>query len=161
MQLHIIPLNKPGREIGGKCMCRKGNCTAIFNSTCQAKKSDLQWLKWMAWGKRLGCHQMPERSFFYKEYQFPICARCTGVLISAVISCVAFCFWRLDWKWCVLLCAAMFTDWLVQRINIKESTNIRRLLTGLLGGYGFMTLQLYVYSTVAQCIEYIITQGGF
>lgn len=148
-------------EIGGKFMYIKRNCITIPNSICQARKNDLQWLKWMAWGKRLGCHQMPERSFFYKGYQFPICARCTGVLISTVISCVVFFFWRLDWKWCVFLCTAMFTDWLIQHVGIKESTNIRRLLTGLLGGYGFMTLQLYAYSMAAKWIENILGLGGF
>ena len=33
-------------------------------------------------GNHSGCHQMPERSFFYKGKQFPVCARCTGVIIG-------------------------------------------------------------------------------
>ena len=71
-------------------MYRKENCTAILNSTRQTKKNDLLWLKWMDWGKRLGCHQMPERSFFIKGYQFPVCARCTGVLVSSIAACMVF-----------------------------------------------------------------------
>ena len=27
-------------------------------------------------------YRMPERSFFYKGKQFPICARCTGILVG-------------------------------------------------------------------------------
>ncbi len=38
--------------------------------------------------------------------------------------------------------AVMFADWLLQRLGVAESTNLRRLLTGILGGYGIMTAQL-------------------
>ncbi|PQL91928.1 DUF2085 domain-containing protein [Apibacter adventoris] len=30
------------------------------------------------------CHQKPERSFFWKRKQFPLCARCTGIYIAFV-----------------------------------------------------------------------------
>lgn len=36
----------------------------------------------------------------------------------------------------------MFLDWLVQYLKIKESTNFRRLITGVFGGYGIMTTQI-------------------
>lgn len=149
LRQHIIPLNKPEREIGGKCMYRKENCTAILNSTRQTKKNDLLWLKWMAWGKRLGCHQMPERSFFIKGYQFPVCARCTGVLISSIAACMVFFLYPLGWQWCAALSFVMFFDWFIQWTGIRESTNIRRLVTGMVGGYGCMTLQLYIYKMAA------------
>jgi uncharacterized membrane protein len=29
------------------------------------------------------CHQRPERSFFFDGHQFPVCARCTGLYLSA------------------------------------------------------------------------------
>ena len=29
------------------------------------------------------CHQRPERSFFLDGHQFPVCARCTGLYLSA------------------------------------------------------------------------------
>ena len=38
--------------------------------------------------------------------------------------------------------AVMFADWLLQRLGVAESTNLRRLLTGILGGYGIKTAQL-------------------
>ena len=28
------------------------------------------------------CHQLPERSFFVGDYQFPVCARCAGLYVS-------------------------------------------------------------------------------
>lgn len=32
----------------------------------------------------LVCHQLPERSFHWGAWQFPVCARCTGLYLSAV-----------------------------------------------------------------------------
>ena len=32
---------------------------------------------------RVICHQQPERSFFLEGNQFPVCARCTGLYVSA------------------------------------------------------------------------------
>jgi len=34
------------------------------------------------------CHQKPERSFFYKKKQFPVCSRCTGIVIGAAAGFV-------------------------------------------------------------------------
>ena len=39
-------------------------------------------------GNHSGCHQMPERSFFYKGKQFPVCARCTGVIIGQSVALI-------------------------------------------------------------------------
>ena len=32
------------------------------------------------------CHQRPDRSFFWDGQQFPVCARCTGLYLSAAIG---------------------------------------------------------------------------
>ena len=32
------------------------------------------------------CHQRPDRSFFWGIHQFPVCARCTGLYLSAAIG---------------------------------------------------------------------------
>ena len=55
-------------------------------------KSDLIWIKLMEFGHRLGCHQMEERSFHFKGYQFPVCARCTGVIIGEIICIITLIF---------------------------------------------------------------------
>lgn len=34
------------------------------------------------------CHQRPERSFFWATHQFPVCARCTGLYLSAALGLV-------------------------------------------------------------------------
>lgn len=38
----------------------------------------------------------------------------------------------------------MLFDWLLQYFRIKESTNIRRLITGVLGGFGVLGLQILI-----------------
>jgi len=89
----------------------------------------------MEMGARMGCHQLPERSFFISGYQFPVCARCTGVILGQMIGfCYYFAF-ELPFMLTYIFCGIMFLDWLIQRIGLRKSTNLRRLLTGLLCGF--------------------------
>ena len=85
---------------------------------------------------------MPERSFFIKGYQFPVCARCTGVLIGYVAAPIIHFFVGTSVFLCITGCQIMLVDWLIQYAEIKESTNIRRLITGIMGGYGVMGIQI-------------------
>ena len=32
------------------------------------------------------CHQLPERSFYWGQWQFPVCSRCTGLYLSAAVG---------------------------------------------------------------------------
>lgn len=87
-------------------------------------------------GDQSGCHQMPERSFFYKGHQFPVCARCTGVAIGQLAAIIANFFMNIPFRISALFLAVMGLDWSLQEFKVKESTNIRRLFTGILGGFG-------------------------
>lgn len=98
--------------------------------------------KLMILGTCIGCHQRPDRSFFYKGHQFPVCARCTGVLLGQIVGVLTSPFYTLSWNCISFFCFLMFLDWYLQRMKIKESTNIRRLITGML--CGFALGQLYV-----------------
>ena len=53
-------------------------------------------------------------------------------------------FWRLD----VVFCLVMLLDWAVQFMKIRTSTNLRRLVSGLLCGYGMMDLELLLAESV-------------
>ena len=130
-------------------------CVRIAEKNLNSKK-DVLWIKCMSFGNRIGCHQMPERSFFWGHYQCPVCSRCVGVIISSIVASGVFFVYKTSLQICLSLCLVMFMDWLIQRVGIRESNNIRRLLTGLLGGYGFMTIQMYVYFYVYQCIGRLI-----
>ena len=107
-----------------------------------------RWLRLMRAGEILGCHQMPERSFFYKGFQFPVCARCTGGLLGFAAAAPLFFFCKLDIRIALLLSFVMFLDWLLQFLKIRPSTNLRRLLTGMIGGFGWTYIHLYFYRFV-------------
>lgn len=109
---------------------------------------DRTWIRLMETGQRLGCHQMPERSFFYKGYQFPVCARCTGVILSALVAVILFFKRKIPIWACITMSGIMLADWLLQYFDILPSTNKRRLVTGLIGGFGYSTLHLYAYKFI-------------
>lgn len=89
-----------------------------------------------------GCHQRPERSFFYKGKQFPICARCTGELAGLIIGFVGWWFLQLPSSVYILLLIPMSVDGFIQLLTPYESTNLKRLITGCLFGIGVISLFL-------------------
>ena len=108
-------------------------------------KEDERWMRLMNAGHFMGCHQMPSRSFFYHGYQFPICARCTGVLVGQTFAIIfIICGLRLSYHVIVILVGIMGIDWFVQRIGVLGSTNARRLITGTSCGFGLTFLYFYI-----------------
>lgn len=94
-------------------------------------------------GDYSGCHQLPERSFFWKGRQFPVCARCTGVSIGQALALLLH---IIDIPISMSLCflSIMGIDWGLQELKIKESTNYRRLFTGILGGFGLFSIYIRI-----------------
>ena len=117
-----------------------------------------RWIRFMELGAKTGCHQMPERSFTVKGYQFPVCARCCGVFLGYLVAPIA--YWKLGFHRLKHFAFAglllMFLDWLLQAIHIKESNNLRRLLTGIAGGFGSMVVFLKVLGVVVFSIKKLI-----
>ena len=87
------------------------------------------WIKLMNIGSRLGCHQMPERSFFYKGYQFPVCARCTGLIIGYLLGVLIYFLKVLNWKIAIILCIPLVLDGGSQYLNWRISNQVLRLIT--------------------------------
>ena len=56
-------------------------------------------------------------------------------MIGQAVGILTFALYRLPWNWCSFFLFLMFFDWFLQRMKILPSTNIRRLITGLLCGY--------------------------
>ena len=107
-------------------------------------------------GAYSGCHRMPERSFFYQGRQFPVCARCTGVCcgqLCALLFCV---FYKIPVKVSVTCLAIMGIDWGLQECGVKSSTNRRRFLTGILGGFGLFSLYLTVIKSIFRRVHVIL-----
>ncbi len=44
------------------------------------------------------CHQMPERSFFIDGHQLPVCARCTGLYLSAALGLSGWFALKIAWR---------------------------------------------------------------
>lgn len=93
------------------------------------------WAFFMRMGNRMGCHQREDRSFAIKGWQFPICSRCTGILSGQILGVVIYLFqMRIPFYWDCLFLLIMFLDWWIQYRKVKESTNLRRFVTGNLAG---------------------------
>ena len=87
------------------------------------------------------CHRKPERSFFIKEHQFPVCARCTGFYTSLIIYFTYTYFFYVDYNPVLLFSAVLMLipaaiDGLTQLFEYRESNNTLRFITGLIGGLG-------------------------
>lgn len=104
------------------------------------EKNDKIWIKLMDWfSKYWGCHQMPERSFFAFGYQFPVCARCTGIIVGYILS--IFCIFlriNINMITSVILIIPMAIDGTIQFFTNYLSNNTKRFITGILAGYGFI-----------------------
>ena len=108
------------------------------------KIEEKKWISFMEYGHRLGCHQMPERSFFIYGYQFPVCARCTGVILGEIVAIVLLLLnIKINIAMSIVLLTTMGIDWFIQYIKILQSTNFRRLITGTLGGVGLTYFYYY------------------
>ena len=87
------------------------------------------------------CHRKPERSFFIRGHQFPVCARCTGFYISLFLYFTYTHFYYVDYNPLLLSIAILFLvpagiDGTTQLFELRESNNVLRLITGLMGGLG-------------------------
>ncbi len=112
-----------------------------------ATKRDRRWAWWMEFcGKYARCHQMPERSFFLGSYQFPLCARCTGIMAGRLIAILLLPFFLLPLKTALLVLPVLMLplpiDGLVQKYTKYESNNCKRVITGILWGFASISLIL-------------------
>lgn len=90
------------------------------------------------WGKVPFCNRRPERAPHLGSFVFPICWRCTGLLIGLAVALTIRVVLSLPHYWLISLvcCLPLGIDWCLQRLDICESTNTRRFLTGFLLALG-------------------------
>jgi uncharacterized membrane protein len=89
-------------------------------------------------GDRL-CHQKAERSFFINGNQMPFCSRCTAIWLGIAVGLGVMIFYKikLTSKFLFLIFLGfipIFIDGFGQLFGFWESSNIIRVLTGLLVG---------------------------
>jgi len=118
------------------------------------RQTFLEWIRIA--GNHSGCHQLPERSFFYKGKQFPVCARCTGVTAGQLLALIAGLYLTVPVRVSSCLLVIMGCDWSLQQSGIKPSTNCRRFITGLAGGFGLFSIYIYVFKTLKRRVAGLI-----
>lgn len=102
----------------------------------------------------LGCHGIPERCLLIRGKRMKICARCAGSTVGHIIAFLLMFFSLLPiWYISLGLLMIMLIDWSLQEFFDIMSNNKRRLITGLLGGFGIGSL---IWTFVLFLIKFII-----
>ena len=73
------------------------------------------------------CHQLADRSFSFRGRQVPLCSRCFGILVGALLIP----FYVLDLRFAIALIAVMVLDGVTQELKLRTSSNWLRFATGL------------------------------
>ena len=101
-----------------------------------------------------GCHGIPERCLTIKGKKMKICARCFGTNIGHILSFILFIVGLLPpWYYAVACMCIMLADWSLQTFFQITSTNTRRLITGIIGGFGMGCI---IWSGIGKIINMII-----
>jgi uncharacterized membrane protein len=77
--------------------------------------------------RAIHCHQRPDRSFFFRRRQVPLCARCFGLLFGVLLVPL----YRPDLRLAAALIFVMLLDGCTQALHLRESRNWLRFLTGI------------------------------
>ena len=103
------------------------------------------------------CHRLPERSFFIRGKQLPLCARCTGLAIGYFFYPL-FILGIFDVPILILIACQlpMIFDGLSQHVFHRASTNWFRFTTGLVAGISQTGILDFISLKTAQLIFYFI-----
>ena len=69
-----------------------------------------------------------------------MCARCTGLLIGYIVGGITAIFYRAAFYWYIPLIIPLILDGTIQMFTKYESNNMKRIITGLLAGFGYINL---------------------
>jgi uncharacterized membrane protein len=94
------------------------------------------------------CHRIPERTFNVKGIYFPVCSRCTGFYMGAVIFFICALNYFINYSLTILLIAfmgilPMILDGLIQHSGLRESSNKIRFISGFLAGLGAAVITIF------------------
>lgn len=92
------------------------------------------------------CHQKKDRCFTIRNYMFPLCSRCFGILIGILITILFIVFAvRLSPLICLALLIPLILDGVTQSITKRSSNNYLRFTTGCMFSLGFILLGTGAY----------------
>ena len=111
---------------------------AVSDNENTINDMDFPWGFVYSAGDRL-CHQKAERSLFIHGNQMPFCVRCTAIWLGLAVGLGFMVFYRIQlnekFLFVILLgIVPIAVDGVGQLFGFWESTNIIRLMTGLLAG---------------------------
>jgi uncharacterized membrane protein len=93
------------------------------------------------------CHRRSDRSFFFRGKQFPLCSRCTGILSGFFIGVVCTVLSvHYNFLSGIILVSPLVVDGTGQAVCLWNSTNLRRVITGILGGTAVWILFVSILS---------------
>ena len=87
-----------------------------------------------------GCHCLDERSFHFRGKKFPICARCTGIMVGNIFAIISLFFYIPPLYVLLLMLIPLSLDGGIQFLTKYRSNNPLRFITGILWGYAFIVL---------------------
>ncbi|MCM1173138.1 MAG: DUF2085 domain-containing protein [Clostridium sp.] len=94
---------------------------------------------------------MPSRSYRIGSYQFPVCARCMGIIIGYICAVIMLVLKKyICLRTCILLCMPMVIDGGIQFFTKYESKNYRRSYTGFCAGLGFIMILRHIIFNLFQ-----------
>ncbi|MDP1551877.1 MAG: DUF2085 domain-containing protein [Methanobacteriaceae archaeon] len=87
------------------------------------------------------CHGLPDRTIYFRNKAFPLCARCTGTLIGVfTLPIYHMEIMSPSIGLIVLFASPAIVDAFTQLIGFRESNNKLRLITGFLLGASLSAL---------------------
>ncbi|MBQ6512096.1 DUF2085 domain-containing protein [Methanobrevibacter sp.] len=103
------------------------------------------------------CHRKPERSFFIKGHQFPVCARCTGFYTGLLIFLLYTFFSTIEYTSTLLILSIILLipvsiDGFTQFFGLRQSNNTLRFITGFIGGIGLI---IFLKIVIKWCLTLI------
>jgi uncharacterized membrane protein len=100
------------------------------------------------------CHRQPERCYEIAGEPLPVCARCLGVWLGALLAATAagaglLGLSRRTLIRAGLLVAAMIVSWLLGQVLFPAGWHLERTISGILGGLGlYLLLWGFAWTTV-------------
>jgi uncharacterized membrane protein len=113
----------------------------VYDNEHTIDNMDFPWSIVYSAGDRL-CHQKAERSFFINGNQMPFCSRCTAIFFGLASGLGFMIFYQIQlnekFLLAIIVCIIpLALDGIGQLFNLWESTNLIRVITGLLTGTAF------------------------
>ncbi len=101
------------------------------------------------------CHQLPQRSFFILGNKMALCARCTGINLGIILTLfIPFPFRSkpiIKWSVIIALLIPLIIDGMCQLFACWQSTNISRIITGILYGYStFIIIRIIAFNLIVE-----------